>query len=177
MVRCNIGIPTATSRNDERSALLGGAAEFVSAGEPVKTEVAMSLTPYLFFDGRCEEALRFYESCGLGKIDRLMRYSDAPAGAAGTTPPGNSVFHAKFKGAGFVLLATDGAHGRDGFKGFSLSLDLATLDEALRLYDALSAGGVAEMPVQSVFWGGHFGMLTDKFGVNWMLVAEHAAPT
>ena len=61
-------------------------------------------------------------------------------------------------------------------KGFSLSLDVPTLDEALRLYDALSAGGVAEMPVQSVFWGGHFGMLTDKFGVNWMLVAEHAAP-
>jgi uncharacterized glyoxalase superfamily protein PhnB len=68
------------------------------------------------------------------------------------------------------------APGRDGFNGFSLSLDLATLDEAKRPYDALSAGGVAEMPVQSAFWGRHFGMLTDKFGVNWMLVAEHTAP-
>jgi PhnB protein len=151
MVRCNIGIPTATSRNDERSALRGGAAEFVFAGERSKPEAAMSLTPYLFFDGRCEEALQFYESCRLGKIDRLMRYSDAPAAAAGTTRPGDSVFHATFKGAGFVLLATDGAHGRGGFKGFSLSLDLATLDEALRVYDALSAGGVAAMPVQRVF--------------------------
>ena len=111
----------------------------------------MSLTPYLFFDGRCEEALRFYESCGLGKIDRLMRYSDAPAGAAGTARPGNSVFHATFKGAGFVLLATDGAHGRDGFKGFSLSLDLTTLDEALRVYDALSAGGSPRCPSKAYF--------------------------
>jgi PhnB protein len=135
----------------------------------------MSLTPYLFFDGRCEEALRFYESCGLGKIDHLMRYSDAPAEAAGTARPGDSVFHATFKGAGFALHATDGAHGQDGFKGFSLSVDAPSLEEALRLYAALSAGGIAEWPVQSVFWGGQFGSLTDKFGVGWMIVAGHKA--
>jgi PhnB protein len=134
----------------------------------------MSLTPYLFFDGRCEEALRFYESCGLGKISGLMRYSEAPAEAAGTTRPGDSVFHATFKGAGFALHATDGAHAEGGFKGFSLSVDAATLEEALRLYAALAAGGVAEWPVQSVFWGGQFASLTDKFGVGWMIVAGHA---
>lgn len=74
-----------------------------------------------------------------------------PPPRPGPRDPGTAFFHATFKGAGFVLLATDGAHGRGGFKGFSLSLDLATLDEALRVYDALSAGGVAAMPVQRVF--------------------------
>jgi PhnB protein len=175
MVRCNMGIPTATSRTNERSARLGGATEFVFAGERPKRRLRCRSPPYLFFEGRCEEALRFHESCGLGTIDRLMRYSDAPDEAAGTTRPGDSVFHATFKGAGFVFLATDGAHGGDGFKGFSLSVDAPSLDEALRLYAALSAGGVAEMPVQNVFWGGQFGMLTDKFGVNWMIVAGHKA--
>jgi PhnB protein len=112
----------------------------------------MNLTPYLFFKDACEEALKFYEHCGLGKVETLSRYAEAPP--AGDVGPkmGDKVMHARFRGPGVYFMASDSPrHGDGAFAGFSLSLDPATIAEAERLYNALSEGGVATMPLRKQF--------------------------
>jgi PhnB protein len=132
----------------------------------------MNLTPYLFFKGTCEEALNFYEHCGLGKIETVNRYDKAPAEIGMSPKMGAKIMHARFKGPGVYFMASDTPRGEGGFAGFSLSLSPPTIDEAERLYTALSEGGVATMPLKKQFWGATFGMLTDKFGVPWMINCE-----
>ncbi len=128
--------------------------------------------PYLFFGGRCEEALEFYKTAIGAQVDFLMRYKDSPEPMPpGMVPPGfeNKVMHATFRIAESILMASDGSHEGAKFDGFSLSLAVPTEGEAKRAFAALSAGGAVKMPLTKTFWSPCFGMLTDRFGIGWMV--------
>ncbi|MEO8205327.1 MAG: VOC family protein [Chthoniobacterales bacterium] len=130
------------------------------------------IQPYLFFGGRCEEALEFYQSALGAKVEMLMRYKDSPE----PVPPGmlaegyeNKVMHATFHIGGSTLMASDGCGPGAGFEGFSLSLAVATEEEAKRIFTALSEGGEVGMLLGKTFWSPCFGMVTDRFGLGWMV--------
>lgn len=139
------------------------------------------IQPYLMFGGRCEEALEFYRAALGAQVDMLMRFSESPDPTPpGMLPPGfeNKVMHASFRIAGNVLMASDGCEVGAQFKGFSLSIAVATEAEADRYFSALSDGGQVQMPLTKTFWSPRFGMLTDRFGIAWMINVvgdEHAA--
>ena len=129
-----------------------------------------TLDAYLFFDGNCAEAMRFYERTLGGKLD-MMTHAQSPI--AGQTPPGsdNRIMHARLALADRSLMASDSMAGQPygGMKGFSLSLIYPTTAEAKRIFDALAEGGQVTMPLQKTFWAEAFGMLTDRFGTPWMV--------
>ena len=128
--------------------------------------------PYLFFGGRCEEALEFYRTTLGAQVDFLMRYKESPEPLpAGMLPPGfeNKVMHTTFRIGGNTLMASDGCEEGQSFKGFSLSLAVPTQAEADRAFAALSDGGKVKMPLTKTFWSPRFGMLTDRFGLGWMV--------
>lgn len=135
------------------------------------------IQPYLFFGGRCEEALEFYKITLSAQVNMVMRYSDSPeAIPPGRLAPGfeDKVMHASFRVGGSVLMASDGCEEGLGFSGFSLSLALPNEDEAKRLFAALSEGGEVTMPLSKTFWSPSFGMLTDQFGIGWMVTVKEA---
>lgn len=139
------------------------------------------IQPYLFFDGKCEEALNFYTKAIGAKVDVLMRFKDAPEGNAacpdGTKPPGDKVMHANFRVADTVLMASDGnCEGKSKFQGFSLSLSVQTEDEAKSKFAALAEGGQIIMPLNKTFFSPSFGMVTDKFGLCWMVIIPMPMP-
>ena len=130
------------------------------------------IQPYLFFGGRCDEALEFYKNALGAEVDFLMRYKESPDPMpAGMLPAGfeNKVMHVTFRIAGNLLMASDGCHEGAKFDGFSLSLAVPTEAEANRAFTALAAGGEVKMPLTKTFWSPCFGMLTDRFGVGWMV--------
>lgn len=134
----------------------------------------MSVQPYLFFDGRCEEALDFYRKTLGAEVTMLMRFKDAPEPPQpGMVPPGteNKVMHAALKIRDATVMASDGrCQGKPSFQGFALSLEAKTDAEAERLFGALSAGGQVQMPMARTFFASRFGMATDRFGVGWMVI-------
>ncbi len=135
----------------------------------------MQLEPYIFFYGRCEEALEFYKSA-LGGTFEITRMKDAPPMPDMPVAPeaGNKVMHASFKGPGFAFMASDGRDEKavDPDEGnISLSLGFEDKGEADRVFQALSQGGEVKMPLADAFWGGRFGMIADKFGIEWMITA------
>jgi PhnB protein len=141
----------------------------------------MKVQPYLFFEGRCEEALDFYKKALGAEVTMLMRFSDAPAQAAGQPegcaggPPPNAdkIMHAAFQLGTSLLMASDGmAQGKPEFKGVSLSLTASNDAEAERWFAALGDGGLVQQPLISTFFSSRFGMVADRFGVNWMIVVE-----
>ncbi len=128
--------------------------------------------PYLFFGGHCEEALAFYGTALGAKVDFLMRYKESPEPMPpGRLPAGfeNKVMHATFHIGGTTLMASDGCEENAHFEGFSLSLALPTEAEVNRAFAALADGGKVEMPLTKTFWSPCFGMVTDRFGVGWMV--------
>jgi PhnB protein len=128
--------------------------------------------PYLFFGGRCEEALAFYGTALGAKVDFLMRYKESPEPMPpGRLPAGfeNKVMHATFHIGDSTLMASDGCEENAHFEGFSLSLSLPTEAEVNRAFAALAEGGKVGMPVTKTFWSPCFGMVTDRFGVGWMV--------
>ena len=133
----------------------------------------MQVQPYLFFDGRCEEALEFYRSAVGAKVEMLMRNKESPEPPPpGMVPPGseNKILHASFRVGDTTLMASDGhCAGKPIFKGFSLSLTAANEAEAERLFGALGNGGQVQMPLTKTFFSPRFGMVTDRFGVPWMV--------
>lgn len=139
------------------------------------------IQPYLMFGGRCEEALEFYRNALGAQVDMLMRFSESPDPTPpGMLPPGfeNKVMHASFRIGDNVLMASDGCEVGAQFKGFSLSISVTTEAEADRYFSALSNGGQVQMPLTKTFWSPRFGMLTDRFGIAWMINVvgpEHAA--
>ena len=137
-------------------------------------ETGKQVQPYLFFDGRCEEALEFYKSALGAKIDMLMRFKDSPEPPQpGMCPPGaeNKVMHAAFRIGDTLVMASDGrVGGKPEFKGFSLSVNAATEAEADRLFAALGKGGQVHMPLGRTFFSPRFGMVADRFGVSWMVI-------
>jgi PhnB protein len=132
----------------------------------------MRVEPYLFFNGRCEEALEFYRRTLGAEVVMLMRYRESPEKAPGSMPPGSEdkVMHASFRVGGSELMASDGmCGGTTHFQGFALSLTPATEAEAERLFGALVDGGKVQMPLAKTFFSPRFGMVADRFGVSWMV--------
>lgn len=129
------------------------------------------LETYLFFDGNCAEAMRFYERTLGGKLEAMMTHAEAPPEAK--SPPGNAnrIMHASLLVDGRRLMASDAMAGEPyaGMKGFYLSLVYPTVEEGKRVFDALSNGGKVNMPLDKTFWVESFGMLVDRFGTPWMV--------
>ncbi len=127
-----------------------------------------TFTIYLTFDGNAREAMTFYQRC-LGAELALQTFGEAPM----DSPPGaeNRVMHARLAKGAAAIMASDTMPGMPLTQGnnFSITIECESVAEAERLYSALGEGGKATMPLQDTFWGARFGMLTDKFGVNWML--------
>jgi PhnB protein len=135
----------------------------------------MQVEPYLFFDGRCEEAIEFYKAKLGAEVTMLARFKDAPAPQPGMVPPGgeDKVMHARFRLGDTAVLASDGrCEGNPIFKGFSLSLNAASEDDAEKMFAALSDGGQVQMPLTKTFFSPRFGMVADRFGVSWMVYVE-----
>ena len=126
---------------------------------------------YLNFDGNTAEAMRFYQKALDAKLD-MQTFGDAQQGG----PPGseNRVIHARLSKGDAVIMASDTMPGSELVAGnnFSINIDCDSVDEQDRFFKALSAGGATTMPLQDTFWGARFGMLTDKYGVQWMLNCE-----
>ncbi|WP_243311295.1 VOC family protein [Fundidesulfovibrio agrisoli] len=134
----------------------------------------MRIEPYLFFEGRCDEALAFYAEAVGAQVTMLMRYSDSPEPPApGMIPSGSEdkVMHANVRVGDTAFMASDGnCRGEPDFRGFSLSLTVADEAEAKRAFAALGEGGQVLMPLGKTFFSPCFGMLTDRFGVGWMVI-------
>ncbi len=136
-----------------------------------------TITPYLFFGGRCEEALEFYREALGAEVEMLMRHNESPhQPPPGMLRPGfeNKVMHATFRVRGLPLMASDGCGEPSKFDGFRLSLALPTEADARRAFDALADGGSVQMPLTTTFWSSCFGMLTDRFGLGWMVTVPQA---
>ena len=129
-------------------------------------ETLMHMTPYLYFKGTCEAALKFYESCGLGKIQELRRFEGTPMEQRAGAAWGDKILHSVFEGSGFRLCASDGIDS-EPMKGCAIFIEEDDLHEARSLFDALSAGGRITVAFTEQFWGDHYGNFTDKFGVQW----------
>ena len=133
----------------------------------------MELQPYLFFDGRCEEAIAFYQSALGAEVTMLMRYKDCPQPDMVSPGSGEKVMHANLRIGGSTVLASDGqCKGQPNFQGFAVSITAADPAEAERLFAALSDGGQVQMPLAETFFSPRFGMLADRFGVSWMVYVE-----
>jgi PhnB protein len=132
----------------------------------------MQIQPYLFFNGRCEEAIEFYRSALGARLEMLMRYRESPdPPPPGMLPPGweDKVMHASLRVGEAVVMASDGCATGPSFSGFSLSIAPPDVASAERAFAALAEGGTVAMPLGKTFWSPCFGVLTDRFGVNWMI--------
>jgi PhnB protein len=132
----------------------------------------MQVQPYLFFEGRCEEAVEFYRRALGAEVKMLMRFKDNPSPQDHALPPGegDKVMHASLRIGDTTLLASDGlCQGRPAFQGFALSLTVADDAEAERAFNALADGGKVQMPLAKTFFSSRFGMVADRFGVSWMV--------
>lgn len=134
-----------------------------------------NVQPYLFFGGRCDEALEFYKKAIGAEIGMVMRFHESPEPMpAGMLAPGfeKKVMHAEFKVGEMTLMASDGCGSKDGgrFDGFRLALIVPTKADADRVFDGLAAGGNIDMPLEKTFWSPRYGQVTDQFGVGWMVM-------
>jgi PhnB protein len=130
----------------------------------------MQFTPFLYFKGSCEAALRFYEGCGLGKIKELRRYEGTPMAERDGEAWKDKVLYSVFEGPALRLCASDGPDS-EPMKGCALFVETPDRDAAARLFDALSAGGRVTVPFKLQFWGDHYGNFTDQFGVQWAVLS------
>lgn len=136
------------------------------------------IEPYLFFGGRCEEALEFYRVAVGAEVEMMMRFKESPQPMPpGSLPPGfeNKIMHASFRIGSSRLMASDGNEAGGKFEGFSLSIAVPTDAEAERVFAALAQGGKVGMPLAKTFWSPKFGMLTDRFGIDWMVSVATAS--
>jgi PhnB protein len=132
----------------------------------------MKIEPYLFFNGRCEEAIEFYRAALGASVTMLMRFEESPDPPMMPLPPhwGRKVMHAGLRIGDTNVMASDGmASGDLAFSGFSLSIEMPDAAAAQRAFDALAAGGQVRMPLGKTFWSPCFGMVADRFGVGWMV--------
>jgi PhnB protein len=130
----------------------------------------MQISPYLFFYGRTEEAMKFYQSALGGELE-ISRNGDSPMSEDVSKEWRDKVMHSTLKGDGFDLMASDGREGSPQEKESNVSLAIGLADEskAKDVFDKLSAGGNVTMPLEKMFWGALFGQLTDKYGIDWMI--------
>ena len=140
---------------------------------------ATAITPYLFFAGRCDEALEFYRKALGAEVEMLMRFNESPE----PPPPGmlqagfeDKVMHASFRVRGVPLMASDGCGEEVKFGGVRLALAVPKEADARRAFDALADGGRIDMPLTRTFWSPCYGMVTDRFGLGWMVMVPQTPP-
>ncbi len=144
--------------------------------DKLRTSVAMqdsTLAPYLFFAGRCDEALEFYKHALGATVAMLMRFNESPD----ATPEGmlqkgfeNKVMHATVQIGKLTVMCSDGCNDKSTFDGFRLALSLSSEDSCTGVFNSLAEGGKIDMPLSKTFWSPLYGMVTDKFGVGWMVM-------
>ncbi len=150
--------------------------EFARHEEKLQAAMAAqsgSVQPYLFFGGRCEEALAFYQQALGAKVGMVMRFSESPDPAPeGMVPPGfeNKIMHSEFTVGNLTVMASDGCDEATTFSGFRLALSVPTAADADRVFNALAEGGTVDMPLGPTFWSPRFGQVTDRFNVGWMVM-------
>ena len=132
----------------------------------------MQVEPYLFFDGRCEEALDFYKKAVGAQVTALIRFKESPDPTmVHGGQDGNKVLHAVFRIGDTTIMASDGRNqGKPNFQGFALSISVKTEAETKKLFNALAEGGRVEAPLGKTFFSPSFGMVVDRFGVFWMVL-------
>jgi PhnB protein len=135
--------------------------------------------PYLFFGGRCEEAIEFYRKALGAEVAMMVRFNEAPERKPDLPECfDNKIMHASLRIGETMMMASDGrCEGPQNFDGFSLSITVADETAAERVFTALSEGGLVTMPMEKTFWAPKFGMLQDKFGVGWMVSVMHKPQT
>lgn len=130
------------------------------------------IEPYLFFKGRCEEAVKFYQKALGAELQMMMRYKESPEPPPPGMMPANwgeKIMHSSMKIGQTVVMASDGCGEGGNIEGFSLSISVSTEAEAQKAFAGLSDGGKVTMPLGKTFWSPCFGMLEDKFGIGWMV--------
>ena len=133
----------------------------------------MQVQPYLFFDGRCDEALEFYKKAIDAKVDMMMRFKDAPDQSMISPGSHDKVMHAAVHIGDTQVLMSDGrCFGKPNFQGFALTITAPDAAEGERRFNALAEGGQVQMPLAETFFASRFGMVADKFGVGWMILVE-----
>ncbi len=135
----------------------------------------MVVQPYLFMDGRCDEAIEFYRKTLGAEVMMLMRFKDNPEPPPTGIAPGteNNVMHSQLRIGDTIVMLSDGhCGGKPVFQGFSLSLSVPNDQEAERLYTALGQGGQVQMPLTKTFFSSRFGMVADRFGVSWIIMVR-----
>lgn len=140
----------------------------------------MQIEPYLFFDGNCEVALHFYRDCLGGDITALHRYAGSPMQEKLPAEWHQKVMHATLSAGGRSFMASDRMPGQPfgGHAGFSMSVNIpADAERAEAVFNALARGGMVTMPFATTFWGARFGMLVDRFGVQWMVNSDQTDGT
>src|SRR3954447_23374719 len=137
-----------------------------------------TITPYLNFGGRCEEALEFYRDALGAEVEMLMRFDESPEPPPpGMLPAGceKKIMHASFRVRGVPLMASDGCGDESKFDGMRLALAVPKEADARRAFDALADGGSVQMPLTKTFWSPCYGMVTDRFGLGWMVMVPAQA--
>ena len=136
-----------------------------------------AISPYLFFAGRCEEALEFYRSALGAEVEMVMHFNESPE----PTPPGmlqagfeKKVMHASFRVGDARVMASDGCDDKSNFDGFRLVLTVSAEADAHLAFDALADGGAIQMQLTKTFWSPCYGMVTDRFNVGWMVMVPGA---
>jgi PhnB protein len=133
----------------------------------------MQLNPYLTFNGRCEEAFRYYEKILGGKIVAMMPHEGTPAAEHVPREWRKKIIHARLVVSDKLLMGSDAPPDRyEEPKGFSVTIGVNTAAEAERIFNALADNGKVKMPLQETFWAIRFGMLVDQFGIPWMVDCE-----
>lgn len=135
-----------------------------------------AINPYLTFNGNTEEVFNFYKSVFGGEFAMVMRAGDTPMASDFAENERNKIMHMALPiGKNNVLMGSDAFDSMCAGvafvagNNFSVSVSADSKEEADKLYKGLSAGGKADMPMDNAFWGSYFGMLTDKFGIQWMV--------
>jgi PhnB protein len=137
----------------------------------------MHVQPYLFFDGRCEQALDFYQKTLGAKVEAVIRYKENPEPKHNTPNSDDKVMHACFRIGDTQIMASDGnCAGKPTFQGFSLTINANDAAEANQRFNALAEGGQVQMPLGETFFAKSFGMVADRFGVGWMVIAGPKNP-
>lgn len=136
----------------------------------------MQMNPYLYFDGNCEAAFKFYEKVLGAKIEALITHEGTPAAEQVSAEWRSKILHGRLTIGEQVLMASDAPPGRfEKQAGFSLNLGFTDAAEAERIFHALAENGTETMPIAETFWAVRFGMLVDRFGIPWMVNCEKAA--
>ena len=134
------------------------------------------MNPYLFFNGQCEAAFKFYEQCLGGKIETMIRHEGSPAANHVPADWRDKILHARMIVGGVLLMASDAPSDRSQKpQGFSVNLGVKDPAEAERIFHSLAENGTVTMPIGETFWAVRFGMLVDRFGIPWMVNCEKTA--